>query len=203
MSFGIHMNARGDSSKELLSNYRAEISEVIERNPNKIFIAAAGNNGSNEGRSFPAMMSTTSPNVICMHASNGIGKDGGISPSAMNEQNDNFMTLGMDIEFNTLYGEGEQGKTVCKSGTSWATPIAAGIAANILQITDRMDLDEKTKKRLRKGSVMKDIFLKMSDGGHGTYRFMAPWVKLWKAGWEEDVAMIANIKAQICDAAKV
>ncbi len=174
------MRIPGTIPRTNLYQHRKAITEQIESRPGKIFIAAAGNDGRNKPRSFPA--SIMSNNVICVHASHGNGNEGGISPFAENSD-DNFMTLGMDIEFDvphdteTLPDDGSP-RTVCKSGTSWAAPIAAGMAASILHITDMMDFKQATRDNLRKGSAMQQMFRNMSDGNAGQYRYIAPWVKL-------------------------
>jgi len=193
MSFGLRANP-GDDSEDELSRYRAEIAEQIESRPGKIFIVAAGNDGRNKPRSFPASM--MSSNVICMHASHGNGNEGGVSPRA-EDSDDNFMTLGMDIEFDAA----SDARAACKSGTSWATPVAAGIAAHILHIVDGMDFKQATRNNLRKGSAMKQMFRTMSDGGAKEYRYIAPWAKLWRPGWEKSDSMISDIKTYVRAAA--
>ncbi|KAI1124294.1 hypothetical protein F5Y10DRAFT_249672 [Nemania abortiva] len=198
MSFSLN-TIPGDDSEDELSRCRAEITQEIEARQDKIFIAAAGNDGRNKPRSFPA--SVMSSNVICMHASYGDGSEGAISPYPV-ETDDNFMTLGMDIEFDVpanavAQNRVELARTTCKSGTSWATPIAAGIAANILHLVDAMDFKQTTRNNLRKGCVMKRMFREMSEGRANGYIYIAPWVKLWPVGWQKSEALIRNIEARV------
>ena len=110
------------------------------------------NSGKNDPRAFPA----SCDQVICVHASEGNGEDGGINPQV--ESVFNFMTLGMGIEL--MKRVFESGKKfpkyvkVAKSGTSFATPIGAGIAATVLDLTVRVDTTKsRTEERLRGAKV--------------------------------------------------
>ncbi|EHK20901.1 uncharacterized protein TRIVIDRAFT_153851, partial [Trichoderma virens Gv29-8] len=133
----------------------------------KIVIAAAGNEGNNKSRAYPAR----DPTVLCIHASNGKGKDGGISPNALPNE-DNFMTLGIDIP---LIWKRQK---VVKSGTSFSAVIAAAIAANLLAIIPRCcSLDEAKLKYLRSSDGMRRIFRVLAELDNG-YQYIAPW-QLW------------------------
>lgn len=90
---------------------------------NTTIFAAATNNGGNKPRAYPANKRN---GVICIHASDGRGNDGGISPSPESRK-DNFSTSGVSIESKW------KGRKVLKSGTSFATPIAAALAADVLE----------------------------------------------------------------------
>lgn len=132
----------------------------------KLLFASASNHGNNTKVTYPARHG----NVICINASNGKGKDGGISPAPI-MHDPNFMTLGTAIPL--LW----KGDTVYKSGTSYATPIAVGFAVNILELV-RQNFGEEQFKRLKYGDdLMKRIFLLMSERDNG-YDFIAPW-RLW------------------------
>ncbi|KAJ4857128.1 subtilase family domain-containing protein [Trichoderma breve] len=134
----------------------------------KIVLAAAGNDGNNKPRAHPGR----NRNVLCIHASNGKGKDGGISPRAL-DNDDNFMTLGTAIPLNW------KGKEVVKSGTSFATAVAAAIAANALAIISRDGLlNEDQVKRLYSCDGMRLIFALLSSQSDNGYKYVAPW-NLW------------------------
>jgi hypothetical protein len=155
-----------------------------------IMFAAASNNGKNEKRAFPARYD---PWVICVHASDGKGNDGGINPPK--ESGANFMTLGTGLTLleRRWVGEGRTRqatyKTVYKSGTSFATPIAAGIAATVLDLAGRVSaIKDRTRKKLKRCEVMKKVLRLMStpkhDYGDG-YCFLAPW-NHWEWNWQVD-----------------
>ncbi|KAH8886181.1 subtilisin-like protein [Thozetella sp. PMI_491] len=146
-----------------------------------LMFAAASNCGGNGSRTYPA----SDRHVICVHALDGHGYlAGGINPPVEHFSQDNFGTLGVAIPCSW------RKKIVYKSGTSFATPIAAGIAANILDYMDYSlklgKLDGKKYQTLRQGYGMKQLFSKFMStelAGCG-YRFVAPWL-LWKLDQEE------------------
>ena len=140
----------------------------------KIIFAAAGNNrGGNTRRSWPASRN----GAIAVHATDGMGTPVNINPSR--EGGVCFATLGMNIPY-TLYYHNEDGdlddREVYISGTSFATPIAAGIAANILEYARLHidELDEDRKKRLYSGPCMRRIFTALSQERNG-YHYVQPW----------------------------
>ncbi|KAF4974768.1 hypothetical protein FZEAL_8365 [Fusarium zealandicum] len=160
MSFGL--DTRNDELDEILN--RAAVSGII-------LMAAAGNHGNNWPRAFPA----TNRNVIGIHASNGKGKDGGISPQPV-PHDDNFMTLGIAISVTW------ENKEVIKSGTSFATPIAAAIAASVLEIARRtIPMTAQQERRLYSCEGMRQIFRLLSPYFSGGYRYVVPW-SLWTQG---------------------
>ncbi|CAM1505661.1 Fc.00g112980.m01.CDS01 [Cosmosporella sp. VM-42] len=117
-----------------LESRNVEIDRAIQRaaKADKIMFAAAANDGGRKPRAFPASRS----DVICIHASDGNGNDGGISPTC-EPKKDNFTTLGIAVESRW------KRKDVFKSGTSFATPVAVGMAANVLEFARHMcDLSE-------------------------------------------------------------
>ncbi|KAL8349219.1 hypothetical protein RB601_001978 [Gaeumannomyces tritici] len=152
--------------------------------------AAASNGGKNVRRAFPA---TLSPWVIAVHASDGIGGAGGINPPL--QAGDNFMTLGMGVEMMRREWNDSGGrlrpkyKSVRRSGTSFATPIAAGLAATAMDLSLRVDLvTRRTREQLRQPVEMAKMLRLMSTGGaadSGGYRYVAPW-HLWRPGWQAD-----------------
>jgi len=182
MSFGLNPPASGDDElARAISDIRSAI--VVARG--KILFAAAANHGSNAPRTFPA----NCRDVICVHASDGYGKDGGISPSA-ESNDDNFMTLGVGINVD----DPKRGERLV-SGTSYATPIAAGIAANILSLADgTMDLSNTGSEHLRSGEGMRKAFQLISEK-EGKYRYVAPWVNLWNDDWHENGDRINLIRS--------
>jgi len=147
----------------------------------KIIFAAAGNNkGGNTRPSWPASRN----GVIAIHATDGLGTPVNINPSSTG--GDCFATLGSNIPY-TVYEENKDGddddKEIYISGTSFATPVAAGIAANVLEYARRHihDLNEDRKKELYSGPCMKRIFRAMSQK-RGDYHYVQPWTF-----WEERI----------------
>jgi hypothetical protein len=98
MSFGLqHPSSQDDLTewKSILEDIEKAIREATPR----IMFAAASNSGKNNPRTFPS----TLRDVICIHASDGNGNDGGINPPS-EDGDDNFMTLGIAVE---LLNEGD------------------------------------------------------------------------------------------------
>ncbi|OAQ58351.1 subtilase family domain-containing protein [Purpureocillium lilacinum] len=145
----------------------------------KILIASAANSGGNTGRAYPAK----DERVICMHASDGNGNDyHGINPSPL-PNTDNFTTLGLGIRF---YWANQD---VWKSGTSYSAPVAAGIAANVLDFVRHPALGGKLPpeqlKELGTGAGMRKMFrLLAGDVLRRGYNYLEPW-SLWKDGLDE------------------
>jgi subtilisin family serine protease len=179
MPFSVHGNR---------ATVEAALNEAYHRG--KILIASAANSGGNSGRAYPAK----DERVICMHASDGMGNESyGINPSAL-PNSDNFTTLGLGIQFSWC------DKPMWKSGTSYSAPIAAGIAASILDVVKNPALDGKIPLEqlveLGTGHGMKKIFRLMAKQAlRGGYDFVNPW-NLWTTGLDEgDVCSL--IKEQL------
>ncbi|KAH6953871.1 peptidase S8/S53 domain-containing protein [Ilyonectria sp. MPI-CAGE-AT-0026] len=142
MSFGLRPPTNPNQKDKWLNVHR-DINNVINNAGYRIIFAAVSNGGLNE----PCFFSAICRNVICVYASDGKGNDGGINPKG--EMDENFMTLGVAVEL-IAYGE-----FVYKSGTSYATPIAAGIAASFLHIAQNLTmLFEEAKQDIRRCDVM-------------------------------------------------
>lgn len=138
----------------------------------KLIFAAASNSGGNGSRPWPA----NHPGVFCIHTTNQRGNTNrDMNPTAMYTK-DNFATLGEDIESYWM------GKERCISGTSFATPIAAAMAANILEFA-RKNLSADEANALQAYGPMRRLFRnKMTDNGeaNGVYHYIKPWSdRLW------------------------
>jgi subtilisin family serine protease len=137
-----------------------------------LLFAAASNNGGRLGRSFPSR----EPTVIAIHATDTNGNRSGFSPTATDDDL-NLATVGEAVESAWpvyLCNEAENPTFVkYKSGTSYATPIAAGIAAFLLRYV-RTHLpaeayalkSQKRMKALLKKVAEKGIMYKPRDGYH-------------------------------------
>lgn len=143
------------SNKDKVSIY--VIAKAIEAVKYKVLMfAAASNDGQNEGRKFPARH----PDVFCIHAANGKGIASDFNP--LGHFGANFSTLGEFIEAPHC---GKDTRRV--SGTSVATPVAAGIAALVLEFTRQPPVpgqDEiRDVEKLKSKTGMRSVFLKMFD----------------------------------------
>ncbi|UKZ49883.1 hypothetical protein TrVGV298_004136 [Trichoderma virens] len=96
-----------------------------------LLFAAASNSGGRQGHAYPAR----DQNVIAIHATDTYGNPSTFSPTAIGHD-DNFATVGQAIEsawpVDLCDKTSNPQSLQCKSGTSFATPIAAGIAAFLL-----------------------------------------------------------------------
>jgi subtilisin family serine protease len=198
MSFGLsppatHPDANQDEQRKVLQDYEAlvdDIQDAIRRASMapRIMFAAASNSEKNQKRAFPARYD---PWVICVHASDGNGNDGGINPPLQNGIN--FMTLGIGLELLErrwiIVGKTRRPvyKTAYKSGTSFATPIAAGVAATVLDLAARVSaINDRTKRKLRRCEEMKNVLeLLSTSSGDAQYSFLAPW-NLWERHWQSN-----------------
>lgn len=159
-----------------LSELATQIEEAHKANI--ILFAAASNNGGNGRRTYPAK----DPYVMCIHAVDGFGNNcGGFNPSAIHNE-DNFATLGIGIE--CVWDE----KWCSRSGTSYATPIAAGFAANALEFAtyhkERGILKPLACKHLRKPFGMRQMFRLMAYERDG-YQYVQPW-EFWRENRTDD-----------------
>ncbi|KAH6997701.1 peptidase S8/S53 domain-containing protein [Ilyonectria sp. MPI-CAGE-AT-0026] len=169
-------------------NQNKAIDDAIERafKADKLMFAAASNEGGNKGRSRPGR----NPNVICIHACDGKGNKGDMSPNPMKKK-DNFTALGVAVKSRW------KKITVYKSGTSFATPVAAAIAANVLEFANfKCELLER-KQLLYKRDGMLEVFRAMSTE-RDNYDYVQPG-HLWNSidGDEELARTIKRILAEL------
>ncbi|KAL9063223.1 MAG: hypothetical protein Q9161_009578 [Pseudevernia consocians] len=126
MSFGI---------REYHERIKIAISTALHNNI--LMFAAASNDGANLGRSFPAKY----PGVFCIHATDGNGNPSTFNPTA-DEKDVNFSLLGENVSSHWPAGKkGHNDSVNIMSGTSVATPIAAGLAASIISFVRQQERD--------------------------------------------------------------
>lgn len=137
-----------------------------------LMFAAASNDGKNrpDGVAWPAKDSS----VICVHSGDGDGDHSTFTPSPQDSMR--VMVLGECVK--SAWPPQLQGSKDHRlmSGTSCAAPIAAGIAAIILDYA-RGFLDESEWKRLRRVASMRRMFESMKDK-HSTDGYW--WIKHWQ-----------------------
>lgn len=110
--------------------------------------------------------------MFCVHAVDGSGYDAQLSPkSGPNAKSYPIATVGVGIESQHM------GKKVWLDGTSFATPIAAALAANVLEYAVReMNLDEHSWRKVSCFQGMRGILELMSMAGNrDDSGFLAPW----------------------------
>ncbi|KAI7765384.1 hypothetical protein LZL87_007135 [Fusarium oxysporum] len=140
-----------------------------------LMFAAASNDGLNHGRAFPAKDSR----VFCIHSSNGNGVPSGFNPMA-EEDDVNFCLLGENVESHWPVGtNGHNGNIRVMSGTSVATPIAAGIAASLLSLVRQQEQDSPTNpdrlsKWLKDFGYMKAVLKSITKGKKHGYDYILP-----------------------------
>ncbi|KAM3479704.1 hypothetical protein MY5147_001617 [Beauveria neobassiana] len=136
----------------------------------KIIFAAAHNNaGHHEGPSWPGRKL----GIIAIHCTDGDGQP--LSTNASVGREDYFATLGLDIPIKEQFAT-TKSQYVYASGVSYATPVAAGIAANMLEIL-RHEASHRVndvKKWFYNGLYMKVLFKAISQRDHRCC-FVQPW----------------------------
>ncbi len=134
-----------------------------------LMFAAASNDGKNRpsGPAWPA----SKTGVICVHSADGYGNPSLFTPSPQDSMR--IAVLGECVR--SAWPEKLKVPNHHKfmSGTSCAAPIAAGIAAVILDYA-RGFLDEQEWKRLRRYDSMRRMFKEYSDNTNGYW-----WIKHW------------------------
>lgn len=125
MSFGFDEEVYIEG-KPIISN--AILKAILETNQCIVFLAAAANCGGNKDEMFPAY----NKNVLSIRGTDDHGTAQGFNPPPDYDAETCFMTLGLNVPGASLVKSDHQGADVCKSGTSVATPIAAGLAAMLL-----------------------------------------------------------------------
>ncbi|KAK8148439.1 hypothetical protein G3M48_010185 [Beauveria asiatica] len=136
----------------------------------KIIFAAAHNNaGRHEGPSWPGRKL----GIIAIHGTDGDGQPLGTNASVGRQ--DYFATLGLDIPIREQFAT-TRSRYVYASGVSYATPIAAGIAANMLEIL-RHEASHRVndvKKWFYNGRYMKALLNAISQRDDRCC-FVQPW----------------------------
>jgi hypothetical protein len=132
-----------------------------------LLFASVGNFGALS--SLNILYPASSPHVIAVDAADGLGE-----PASFNSSTE---TGDIKTRF-TAPGQGMQGYNGSYvNGTSYASPIAAGIAALVLEFAQQTPLSGDTViKYLRKTKGMVWIFNKMSmQKTNPKFKFLAPW----------------------------
>lgn len=135
----------------------------------RLMFAAASNDGRN--RSDDIAWPARDANVICIHSGDGNGTRSPFTPTS--QDNMRIMVLGESVQSACPTHVDSSGLRYM-SGTSCAAPIAAGIAALILDYA-RGFLDDEQWQTLRRTDAMRNMFKRMRDENHADYWWIKPW----------------------------
>ena len=151
-----------------------------------LMFASASDCGGNNRITWPAR----DERVICINATTGNGNKYPATPTPRRNQY-NFATLGSSVRAWWPPKNGGPAKLVYRARTSTATPVAAGIAAFVIdllrksreeylkQSEDRASLEkqyDRSMRRLHTNEGMKAVFKSMvEDEGRDGYDYVAPW----------------------------
>jgi subtilisin family serine protease len=177
MSFGIR-------------EYHEPMTTAISNAVNKrtLLFAAASNDGANLGRAFPAQY----PSVFCIHSTDGNGNPSDFNPTA-SKSDFNFSLLGEHVSSHWPAGINGHHQTVnVMSGTSVATPIAAGLAASVLSFVRQQDQligaeNDRLGQWLKWDNSMEVVFKEMAGRRRGGYDYITPHVLFDSDSTREDV----------------
>nr|OQO18056.1 hypothetical protein B0A51_15971 [Rachicladosporium sp. CCFEE 5018] len=163
------------------------IEKAIEKAQAKkvLIFASASNFGGNQGRSWPAKRR----DVFCVHATDALGNPYDRNPSALAGES-NFAVLGVDMQSEWLPNADGSTQLVRRTGTSFATPIAAGIAALVISLMQNWQeayVHWRVEQAQRYGQLgyMMRIFMLMHEP-RGLYHYVVP-EKLFEAAAPQDL----------------
>ncbi|KAK2593621.1 hypothetical protein QQS21_008669 [Conoideocrella luteorostrata] len=169
-----------------------EIEEAIDNYHNKVLLFAAASNKTDEKLGFPACL----PEVFCIYSNKTrtiqsrfckLGKQGKY----------NFSTIGENVQGAWPTGLADREAVLRQTGTSCSTPIAAGVAALVLQFARQSGKGAVTRARkLKNKRVMENILFEcMTEKQEsGVYNLIEPWKLLSGLDGQEKLTLpsIAN-----------
>ncbi|KAF2107012.1 hypothetical protein BDV96DRAFT_637800 [Lophiotrema nucula] len=177
-----------EKDEKLEAQLREAVNPSYEGGRRRIVFAAAGNAGGNAPMGWLASMS----GVIAVHATDGLGAASNFNPTSLSGES--FPTLGRDIQSNWKEtGKRNPPKPIYLSGTSFATPIVAAIAADVLEWARwNLKMTNDQKKLLYSAGYMKKVFAKMMQPRFNIH-YIQPWT-LWERGWDNGCGQVKSVK---------
>ena len=182
MSFGFSSFTERlvDIRESLRSAYRLGI----------VIFAAASNGGGNNGLTYPA----NEDEVIGIGATDGKGNKSDFTPGPYPDQK-NFSTLGEGVmsSWPRKLSSAITERSRVMSGTSVATPIAAGIAGMVMDYLRQLpeDTDDNLDfllSQLKSKKGMEAALLKLTETRDG-FHYIVPWT-LFKAGRQAGIPQV-------------
>ncbi|KAL6364393.1 hypothetical protein LRP88_01793 [Fusarium phalaenopsidis] len=154
ISLSIGMDGEDDTIKKALD----KVLDPPHDSPKKVVVMAAASNwGGNRHIAFPACYE----DIICVHSTDGFGNPSKTNPTP--QKGKDFAVLGMSIKSSSK-GKDKKRMEEYISGTSYATAIGAGIAANVLDFARRdPKLWDDEKGWLYSSWGMSRVFRRMSE----------------------------------------
>ena len=196
MSFGLERD-HDDMTEAILQAHSKRI----------IMFAAASNNGGNQDVTFPARMNE----VICIYSTDGKGNASDCNPTEVKDSGYHFATLGEAVR--SAWPKHLQGSQTYKrmTGTSFSTPIAAAVAACILEFARMHKIDNDLYKLLRSCQGMQLIFANHLADKRGKLHYIHPWklfashrtagkiLTLIQDPLERRIGRAAKVEDEVCD----
>ncbi|UPL04373.1 hypothetical protein LCI18_015307 [Fusarium solani-melongenae] len=200
------LDGQGPSRRHNLSfgfpNYVTKLNPILTairtaRASGVVIFAAAGNEGGNQGVFWPAALHDGA-DVIRINSSDGDGVPSGFNPNA--EGGRRICTLGEGVP-SCQPDPDNPHKIMYRSGTSFATPIAAAIAAIILGFIDKVDFSEFTNSkdllpRLCTAFGMGKVLCETCASKRSGFSYITPWCFL-EVEEKIRVPLILNILAGV------
>lgn len=151
---------------EGIAAIQPEIDAAI--NNNVILFAAASNDGGNSGRAYPAWQD----GIICIHSTDGYGNKSRYNPTPQNDEN--FSIVGEYIK--SAWPDPNNASTTKRmSGTSFATAVAVGLTALVLDWSHQCMPGLNSFIKLRSYSGLRRILRLMSQERDAGYRYISPF----------------------------
>lgn len=155
-----------------------------------IIFAAASNKGHNHPVPYPARRSNE---VLCIYATDGIGNPYDGNPTQLDSSAYHFATLGVGVKSSWPQSKdqpSDRSEERRKTGTSFATPIAAGIAAYVLEFARMNGIDEKPYQMLRTRDGMEAVFAAHLVVKNDGLDYIHPWKLFADHRADEDILFL-------------
>ena len=154
------------------------IANALEEVAGQVLVfAAVSNQGANAGKQSVTFPARRDEYVIGIGSATGDGKKSDFTPDHRPRSRTNFSALGEAVEprWPALL---KDGKRRFLTGSSFATPVAAAIAALILEFAQQGPLSKiPNREMLKQIGGMREVLQAMSKESDGYY-FITPWILL-------------------------